>query len=383
MKSHLCRSVVHPLAPAVLCSALALTLALPLQAKSSITKAEFGKMTDGRAVQIYTLTNARGMTARITNYGGILVSLTAPDRWGKKADVVLGYNKLEDYIKATPYFGAIAGRYANRIAKGQFKLDGVTYNLAKNNGPNSLHGGKVGFDKKLWKATSKMTSRGPALDLYYVSPNTEEGYPGNLSTRVIYTLTNDNALRIDYSAMTDKKTVLNLTHHSYFNLKGEGNGDILGHRLMLNANRFTPVDATLIPTGKLQNVKGTPFDFRKYFTIGRRINYKNVQLQRGKGYDHNFVVNGKGFRTAARVYEPTMGRMMTVSTTEPGIQLYTGNFLDGTNIGKRGIAYKFRNGFCLETQHFPDSPNHPKFPSTTLRPGKVYRQTTIYRFSAR
>ncbi len=377
------KSLFHPVVKSALCGALALTIVLPAQAKSSISKAEFGKMADGRTADIYTLTNARGMTARITNYGGIVVSLTAPDRWGKKGDVVLGYNNLADYIKATPYFGAIAGRYANRIAQGQFKLDGVTYNLAKNNGPNALHGGKVGFDKRLWKATPKLSGRGPVLDLYYVSQNTEEGYPGNLSTRVVYTLTNDNELRIDYSAMTDKKTVLNLTHHSYFNLKGEGNGDILGHRLMLNANRFTPVDATLIPTGKLQSVRGTPFDFRKFFTIGRRIGANNLQLQRGKGYDHNFVLNGKGFRTAARVYEPTTGRMMTVSTTEPGIQLYTGNFLDGTNIGKRGIAYKFRNGFCLETQHFPDSPNHPKFPTTTLRPGKVYRQTTIYRFSAR
>ncbi len=377
------KSLFHPVVKSVLCGTIAMSLVLPAQAKSGISKAEFGKLTDGRTADIYTLTNARGMKARITNYGGIVVSLTAPDRKGKMADVVLGYNKLEDYIKATPYFGAIAGRYANRIAGGKFTLDGTTYTLATNNAPNHLHGGKVGFDKRLWKAKTKTTSRGPVLDLYYVSMNTEEGYPGNLSTRVIYTLTNDNELRLDYSAMTDKPTVLNLTHHSYFNLKGEGNGDILGHRLMLNADRFTPIDATSIPTGKLQSVRGTPFDFRNYHTLGARINANNVQIKNGKGYDHNFVLNGKGFRTAARVYEPTTGRLMTVSTTEPGVQLYTGNFLDATNIGKSGMPYKFRTGFCLETQHFPDSPNHPKFPTTTLRPGKVYRQTTIYRFGAR
>lgn len=370
----------HPVVNAALCGALALQFVAPVQAKSSITKADFGKLADGRTAHIYTLTNARGMKARITNYGGIVVSLTAPDRKGRWADVVLGYNRLDDYLKATPYFGALIGRYGNRIANGQFKLDGVTYHLAKNNGPNSLHGGKVGFDKRLWDAKTKVTARGPVLDLRYLSPNTEEGYPGNLWTHVIYTLTNDNELRIDYSAMSDKKTVLNLTHHSYFNLKGEGKGDILGHRLMLNASRFTPVDATLIPTGKLQSVRGTPFDFLRYHTLGERINGSHVQLQRGKGYDHNFVVNGKGFRTAARVYEPTTGRLMTVSTTEPGIQLYTGNFLDGTITGKSGAPYKFRNGFCLETQHFPDSPNHRNFPTTTLRPGQVYRQTTIYRF---
>jgi aldose 1-epimerase len=384
-RSYIVKSSVTPLlhpVVAVTASAVLLSIA-PVQAKSGITRAEFGQLSNGRTAHIYTLTNARGMKARITNYGGIVVSLHAPDRRGRMADVVLGYNNLSDYIKATPYFGAITGRYANRIAGGKFTLDGKTYTLAKNNGPNHLHGGKVGFDKRLWTAKTKLTGRGPVLDLYYVSPNTEEGYPGNLSTRVVYTLTNDNELRIDYSAVTDKPTVLNLTHHSYFNLKGEGKGDILGHRLMLNANRFTPVDANLIPTGKLQSVRGTPFDFLRYHTLGQRINANNVQLQRGKGYDHNFVLNGRGFRTAARVHEPISGRLMTVSTTEPGIQLYTGNFLDATNIGKSGVPYKFRTGFCLETQHFPDSPNKKHFPSTMLRPGQVYRQTTIYRFGAR
>ena len=381
MKS-LLPSVMKSVMPAALCSVIALSIAAPMQA-SSISKAEFGKLPDGRTAHIYTLINRRGMKARITNYGGIVVSLTAPDRKGKMADVVLGYNNLADYVKATPYFGAIAGRYANRIAGGKFTLDGTTYTLATNNGPNHLHGGKVGFDKKLWDAKTRLTMRGPELDLRYLSINTEEGYPGNLWTHIIYTLTNDNELRLDYSAMTDKPTVLNLTHHSYFNLRGEGNGDILGHHLMLNADRFTPIDSTSIPTGKLQSVRGTPFDFRAYHAIGQRINADNLQLKNGKGYDHNFVLNGKGFRTAARVYEPTTGRTMTVSTTEPGVQLYSGNFLDATNIGKSGVPYKFRTGFCLETQHFPDSPNHPKFPTTTLRPGKVYRQTTIYRFGAR
>jgi aldose 1-epimerase len=270
MKSHL------------LCGA-ALLVALPVSAKSGITRAPFGELPNGQKAEIFTLTNARGMKARITNYGGIVVSLTAPDRNRKWADVVLGYNTLDEYVKASPYFGCITGRYANRIANGQFKLDGATYNLAKNNGPNSLHGGKVGFDKKLWMAETKMTRRGPALHLRYLSKNGEEGYPGNLWTRVVYTLTNDNALRIDYSAVTDKATVVNLTHHSYFNLKGEGNGDILGHRLMLNANRFTPVNSTLIPTGELRSVKGTPFNFLRSTTIGARINNNDTQLKLGKG----------------------------------------------------------------------------------------------------
>lgn len=365
---------------AVALSSVAMSVVAPAQAKSGISRADFGTLKNGQKAEIFTLTNARGMKARITNYGGIVVSLTAPDRRGRMADVVLGYNKIDDYIKATPYFGALIGRYGNRIAKGQFTVDNKTYTLAKNNGPNSLHGGTVGFDKVIWDAKPSMSWRGPVLDLRYMSRNGEEGYPGNLWTHVIYTLTNDNELRIDYTAVADKPTVLNLTHHSYFNLKGEGNGDILGHRLMLNANRFTPVDETLIPTGVRQSVAGTPFDFRRYHSLGARINGSHVQLKRGKGYDHNFVVNGRGFRTAARVYEPTTGRLMTVSTTEPGIQLYTGNFLDGTNVGKRGTPYQFRTGFCLETQHFPDSPNQPQFPSTTLRPGRTYRQTTIYRF---
>ena len=351
--------------------------------KGGITKQAFGTLPNGAAVDLYTLTNARGAQVKITNYGGIVTAIKVPDRKGRLGDVVLGYNTLDAYVKSTPYFGAITGRYANRIANGQFSLDGKTYNLAKNNGPNALHGGKVGFDKVLWQGAHRQTWRGPELSLRYLSKNGEEGYPGNLNVRVVYTLTNDNELRIDYSAVTDQKTVLNLTHHSYFNLAGDGSGDILRHRLKLNANRFTPVDATAIPTGKLQSVRGTPFDFTRFHSIGARIGQKNEQLTRGKGYDHNFVLNGRGFRTAAHVYEPKSGRIMTVSTTEPGIQLYTGNFLDGTLTGKSGTKYNFRNGFCLETQHFPDSPNQPKFPSTVLKPGHVYRQTTIYRFGAR
>jgi aldose 1-epimerase len=369
--------------PAVVSLAVCAIAVQAAPAKSGITRAPFGALPDGRQAEIFTLTNARGATAKITNYGGIVTSLRVPNRRGQLGDVVLGYNTLGGYLKNSPYFGSITGRYANRIAKGRFTLDGKTYALALNNAPNTLHGGKVGFDKRLWQAQPMMTRRGPALSLRYYSPSGEEGYPGSLMTRVVYTLTGDNALRIDYRAATDKATVLNLTHHSYFNLKGEGNGDILGHHLMLNANRFTPVDANLIPTGELRPVRGTPFDFLRYHTIGERINANNEQLRLGKGYDHNFVLNGRGLRLAARAYEPTSGRMMSVYTTEPGIQLYTGNFLEGDIIGKSGRPYKFRNGFCLETQHFPDAPNKPNFPSTVLRPGQTYRQTTIYKFSTR
>ena len=350
-----------------------------------ISKESFGKTADGESVDLFTLTNRNGMEAKITNYGGIVTTLTAPDRNNKYADVVLGFNDLDSYLKGHPYFGALVGRYGNRIAKGRFTLNGIEYKLAVNNGENHLHGGIKGFDKVVWTARSMRTKLGPALSLTYVSKDMEEGYPGNLIVKVVYTLTNNNELRIDYSASTDKDTVTNLTHHSYFNLAGEGTGDILNHQLLLKASRFTPTDAGSIPTGELRNVQGTPFDFLKSTSIGARINQDEEQLKFGGGYDHNWVVNGRAgtLRQAASVYESTSGRVMDVWTTEPGIQFYTGNFLDGTLTGKSGKAYARRNGFCLETQHYPDSPNKPKFPTTTLRKGATYRSTTIYRFSAR
>ena len=350
-----------------------------------ISKENFGKTADGESVDLFTLTNRNGMEAKITNYGGIVTTLTAPDRNNKYADVVLGFNDLDSYLKGGPYFGALVGRYGNRIAKGRFTLNGVEYKLAVNNGENHLHGGIKGFDKVVWTAKSMRTKLGPALSLTYVSKDMEEGYPGNLTVKVVYTLTNNNELRIDYTASTDKDTVTNLTHHSYFNLAGEGSGEILNHQLLLKASRFTPTDAGSIPTGELRNVQGTPFDFLKSTAIGVRINQDEEQLKFGGGYDHNWVVNGPAgtLRQAASVYESTSGRVMDVWTTEPGIQFYTGNFLDGTLTGKSGKAYARRNGLCLETQHFPDSPNKPKFPTTTLRKGATYHSTTIYRFSAR
>ncbi len=323
------------------------------------------------------------MEVAITNFGAIVVALKAPGRGGQFADVVLGFDSLDGYLKEHPYFGAIIGRYGNRIAKGRFKLNGVEYKLATNNGENHLHGGIKGFDKVVWAARDVSTPQAPALELRYTSKDGEEGYPGNLDVTVIYTLTEGNELRIDYSATTDKDTVVNLTNHSYFNLAGEGNGDILGHEMMINADAFTPVDAGLIPTGELKKVEGTPFDFRKPAAIGARINADDPQIRYGKGYDHNFVLNrkGGGLELAARVAEPKSGRVMEVLTTEPGIQFYSGNFLDGSVKGKGGKAYQHRYGFCLETQHFPDSPNKPNFPSTVLKPGGKYQTTTVYRFS--
>lgn len=354
-------------------------------AQTGITKTSFGKTTDGQSVDLYTLTNARGMKATITNYGGIVTSLTAPDRRGQFADVALGYNDLESYMRPPfPYFGAIIGRYGNRIAKGRFTLNGVEYKLAVNNGENHLHGGIKGFDKVVWTATETRSAAGPALALTYVSKDGEEGYPGNLRVRVVYTLTNNNELKIDYTASTDKDTVTNLTHHSYFNLAGEGNGDILDHRVVLKASRFVPTDAGSIPTGEIRDVAGTPFDFHSPTAIGARINQDDEQLKFGNGYDHTWVINGRAstLRQAASVYEQTSGRVLEVWTTEPGVQFYTGNFLDGVT-GKSGKPYPRRSGFCLETQHYPDSPNRPNFPTTTLRKGATYRSTTIYRFSAR
>ena len=356
------------------------------QAKSSMKKQPFGKTADGQAVDMFTLTNSKGMEVSITNFGGIVVTLKVPDRNGKLDDVVLGYDQLDGYLTNKAFFGALIGRYGNRIAHGQFQLDGKTYNLPKNDGDNTLHGGMTGFNKRLWTAKEVSGAKGAALELTYLSKDGEEGFPGNLSVKVVYTLTDENELRIDYSATTDKDTVVNLTNHSYFNLAGEGNGDILGHELTIHADRFTPVDQTLIPTGELRAVKGTPFDFTKSTAIGARINQDDQQLKFGRGYDHNWVLNGGIKATpavAAEAYDPKTGRVLQVLTTEPGVQFYSGNFLDGTITGKGGKVYNLRNGFCLETQHFPDSPNHASFPSTTLKAGQKYHTTTVFKFSAR
>jgi aldose 1-epimerase len=358
-------------------------LSFDAKGQATVKKESFGKTPDGQNVDLYTLTNAKGMEAKITTYGGIVTSLKVPDRNGKLDDVVLGFDNLDGYLKGHPYFGAIIGRYGNRIAKGRFTLNGVEYKLAVNNGENHLHGGIKGFDKVVWNAKSWQTNREAVLVLTYLSKDGEEGYPGNLSVKVKYGLFNTNELEIAYSATTDKDTVINLTSHSYFNLAGQGNGDILKHQLSINANRFTPTDAGSIPTGKLKSVRGTPFDFSKATAIGARISQSDEQLKFGNGYDHNFVLNGKmgTLRQAARVYEPTSGRVMDVLTTEPGIQFYTGNFLDGTLTGMAGKVYNQRYGFCLETQHFPDSPNKPTFPSVVLKKGGRYQTTTTYRFS--
>jgi len=368
----------------ILVAVLLVSSAVVALAQASVTKQTFGKTSAGENVDIYTLRNANGMETKITNYGGIVVSLTAPDRNGKYADVVLGFNDLESYLtKNDPYLGALIGRYGNRIAKGRFKLNGVEYKLAVNNGENHLHGGIKGFDKVIWTGKELKTKAGPAVVLTYLSKDGEEGYPGNLRVRVVYTLTNRNELKIDYSATSDKDTVTNLTHHSYFNLAGEGNGDILNHQVTIHANRFVPTDAGSIPTGELKAVAGTPFDFLKANAIGARINQDDEQLKFGNGYDHTWVINGRAgtLRLAATASESTSGRKMEVWTTEPGVQFYTGNFLNGTLTGKSGKPYPRRSGFCLETQHYPDSPNHPSFPTTTLRRGATYRSTTIYRFT--
>jgi aldose 1-epimerase len=345
-----------------------------------MTQAPFGRTPHGALVDIYTLRQADGIEARICNYGGLLVSLKAPDRDGLMEDVVLGYDHLEGYLAASPYFGALVGRYANRIAKGKFTLEGVPYSLAANNGPNSLHGGLRGFDKMVWQATHTGEASAPSLELNYLSKDGEEGYPGNLRVKAVYSLTHDQGLRLDLTATTDKTTVLNLTQHAYFNLAAKG--DILGHQVQIEADRFTPVDHTLIPTGELRPVEGTPFDFRQPVAVGARIEQDDEQLQRGHGYDHTFVLNHPIGRldVIARVTEPITGRMLEVLTTEPGVQFYTGNSLDGTIKGKGGMVYHRHTGFCLEAQHFPDSPNRPEFPSVILKPGEIYRNTTIFRF---
>jgi aldose 1-epimerase len=357
----------------------------PPDTNEPVNEATFGVAPDGQQVSVYTLTNRNGVEARVTNYGGIVLSLRVPDRDGELDDVVLGFDSLDNYVAGHPYFGAIIGRYGNRIAGGRFTLDGETYELAQNNGPNSLHGGEQGFDKVVWTAEPFENETGQGLVLTYTSHDGEEGYPGTLQSRVTYTLTDQNELIFDYQATTDRATPVNLTQHTYFNLEGDGSGSILDHEMMLNASRFTPVDSTLIPTGELRSVEGTPFDFREPTPLGSRIEEDDEQIRIGGGYDHNYVIDrsaGDSLTLAARVYEPTSGRVMEVLTTEPGVQLYTGNFLDGSLTGKNGAVYARRTGFCLETQHYPDSPNQPSFPSTILQPGEEYRSTTVYRFSA-
>ncbi len=368
---------------ASVCAACLVGCATVSPSAGSVSKESFGSLPDGTPVDIYTLRNSGGAEARISNYGGLVVSLKVPDRNGQLGDVVLGYDNLAGYVKVTPYFGALVGRYGNRIANGKFTLDGKQYTLATNNPPNALHGGVKGFDKVVWNARSLATGFGPALELRYLSKDGEEGYPGNLSVTAVYSLTEDNALKVEFTATTDKKTVLNLTHHSYFNLAGKG--DILGHELMMPASRFTPVDSNLIPTGELRPVAGTPFDFRTPTLIGARIGQDDEQLKFGNGYDHNWVFDKAPGQLSlmARVYEPTTGRVLEVSSTEPAMQFYSGNFLDGTITGKGGWVYQFRNGFCMEPQHYPDSPNKPQFPSTELKPGQVYLNTIIYKFSTR
>ncbi len=344
--------------------------------KPTIQKVSFGRLPDGTAVDLYTLTNATGVVAKITNYGTIVSELHVPDRQGNLADVVLGFDNLGQYLKGHPYFGCTVGRVANRIARGRFTLDGKVYQLAVNNGPNHLHGGIKGFDKAVWTAKPRGQT---AIEFRYTSADGEESYPGKLDVTVVMTLTRANELRIDYTAVTDKTTPVNLTNHSYFNLYGEG--DVLGHELMLAADHYTPSDADLIPTGEIKSVKGTPLDFTSPAPIGSTISKLTNQES---GYDHNFVINGggKGLALAARVREPRTGRVMEVHTTQPGVQLYTANYLDGSLTGKRGLVYRRQAAFCLETQHFPDSVNKPNFPSTILRPGETYQQTTVYKFTA-
>lgn len=345
----------------------------------------FGTMPDGTDVEIYTLMNSQGMEVTVLTYGGILQSVKVPDRRGRLENVTLGYDNLDDYVEANdPYFGAIIGRYGNRIGGASFTLDGVTYDLPANNGPNTLHGGEEGFDKRVWTVTDTFSNSGSVgLELSYTSQDGEEGFPGTLDTTVTYTLTNRNQIVMDYLATTDAPTVVNLTNHAYWNLAGEGSGSILDHNLMLDAGHFTPVDETLIPTGEIASVAGTPFDFRRPTTIGERIRESDEQLLNGRGYDHNWVLDreGDGLELAARLSERTSGRVLSVYTTEPGIQFYSGNFLDGTIIGTGGRTYRQSDGLALETQHYPDSPNKPDFPSTVLRPGDVYETSTIYQFS--
>ena len=366
---------------------LAVALAGTVVLGASVTKTTTSSRFQGTPVDEVTLKNRRGVELHAISYGGIITSLKVPDRAGKPGDIVLGFDKPESYWAdpPPPFFGAIVGRYGNRIGKGKFTLDGKPYSLATNNGVNHLHGGNKGFDKVLWTITTKDAPEGSQAIFSRTSKDGEEGYPGNLQVRVTYTLTEKNELIVDYHATTDKATPVNLTQHSYFNLAGEGTGDILGHQLTIDADRYTPVDDTLIPTGELAPVQGTPFDFRQPTAIGARIDQDNPQLKNGKGYDHNWVLTrkGTGLQHAARLTDPKSGRTMDVATTEPGLQFYSGNFLDGTIKGKAGHVYAHRSGLCLETQHFPDSPNKPNFPSTILQPGKAYESRTVFTFSAK
>jgi aldose 1-epimerase len=349
-----------------------------------VTKESFGKLPDGRTVDAYTLTNARGLEVRAITYGGIITSILVPDRKGQLGDVVLGYDSLAGYLKASPYFGAIVGRYANRIANARFTLDGRTYHLPANDGKNTLHGGTTGFDKVVWDAQPLQSDSGVGIVLTHTSPAGDQGYPGTLVAHVTYRLTDSGQLVVDYQATTDAATPVNLTQHSYFNLGGGGTSTILGHWLTVYADSFTPIDSTLIPTGKLAPVDATPFDFRAATPIGARIGAKDEQLARGRGYDHNYVLKGSPsldhLAHAANVLDPGTGRTLDVYTSEPGLQLYSGNFLDGTITGKAGHVYGQRSGFCLETQHFPNSPNQRAFPSTILKPGQTYHSRTMFTF---
>lgn len=368
---------------------LALASVAPLCAVEIPEAKPFGKTADGTPVEVFTLTNRHGVKLRAMTYGAIVLGLETPDREGKLADIVLGYNTLDEYIKDTPYFGAVVGRYGNRIAHGKFTLDGKDYTLATNNDPGgikcSLHGGNKGFDKVVWRGQGVIKDGVPGVEFSYKSRDGEEGYPGNLAVSVTYLLTDDNEWRIHYSATTDQATPINVTQHSYFNLKGEGNGDILGHELTIKGSKFTPVNTGLIPTGDLRPVKGTPFDFTTARRIGERVDAQDEQLGFAGGYDHNWVLDNRdgSLALAATVHEPTTGRVLEVFTTEPGLQFYCGNFLDGKLTGKSGKPYEFRNGFCLETQHYPDSPNQPSFPDTILRPGETFKSTTVYKFGAK
>jgi aldose 1-epimerase len=369
----------------VLCSSLRISFAYKDKGKAGqmdIKKGAFGKA-DGKDVYLYTLTNANGMQVKITSYGGTVTSIMVPDRQGKMADVVLGFDNLDDYISKSPYFGCIVGRYGNRIANGKFTLNDKEYKLAQNNGPNNLHGGVKSFDKVVWDAEPVKGADSVGLKLTYLSKDGEEGFPGNLNVTVVYTLTNDNELKIENRATTDKTTIVNLTHHSYFNLKGQGNGDILDHVLMLNANKYTPTNKTSIPTGELADVKDTPMDFTRATAVGERIDSDNEQLKFAGGYDHNWCINrkGDGLELVGTVAENSTGRVLEVYSTAPGVQFYSGNFLDGTITGKNGKVYKKRYGLCLEPQLYPDTPNHPNFPSCVLEPGDTYEHDIVYKFS--
>jgi len=375
---------MKPTAMQAVAAALALgamvmsTTAADAAGKQGVVKSDFGKTTDGASVDLYTLTNKHGLIAKISTYGAILTELHVPDRQGKISNVVLGFDNLEGYLKGHPYFGSTVGRVANRIAKGKFSLDGKEYTLAVNNGPNSLHGGLKGFDKQIWKATVVKNPDGPSVKLAYRSADGEEGYPGNVDVTVEYTLTNKNSIRIEYTAKTDKDTPINLTNHSYFNLSGKG--DVLGYDMLINADKYTPVDDTLIPTGDIAAVKGTPLDFTFAHPIGEHMKELGGDPN---GYDHNYIINGggKALTVAATVYDHGTGRVLEMATTEPGVQFYTGNFLDGTITGYGGVTYQIHDAFCLEAQHYPDSINHPKFPTTVLKPGQTYHQHTEYTFS--